>query len=292
MQGIVFKFYVHRQYRTVNQRLGYHPLSIQRETVFPNLIIAGLGTPSRWSYHRSQDLGVRDMPTRKMMNRRIERKLERLVVIMVCGLDYQFMGGSGMNVNCQDSQSFKRWLFACFNLSRCFTSTQNNKPLLEKKRRARINSSLEQLKSLVLDALKKDVSFMFSVSRLVCSYIDLEYLLDLLDLDVDSSRSTLEHKTRSRLVVYMMMICQIQIYSLDLDPVLDLRLGLGQGLDLQIQIYSTSLLCLWISAEIVNRFLRKIIITRSRLVQKIYIDQTRSSPDLPRRGIYYLDLDY
>ena len=37
-------------------------------------------------------------------------------------------------------------------------SWQSNKPLLEKKRRARINRSLEQLKSLVLDALKKDVS--------------------------------------------------------------------------------------------------------------------------------------
>ncbi|ELT92193.1 hypothetical protein CAPTEDRAFT_66159, partial [Capitella teleta] len=33
---------------------------------------------------------------------------------------------------------------------------QNSKPLMEKRRRARINASLHQLKVLVLDALKKD----------------------------------------------------------------------------------------------------------------------------------------
>ena len=39
---------------------------------------------------------------------------------------------------------------------------QSNKPLLEKKRRARINKSLDQLKGLVLEALKKDVSIKMS----------------------------------------------------------------------------------------------------------------------------------
>lgn len=35
---------------------------------------------------------------------------------------------------------------------------QNNKPLMEKRRRQRINDSLVQLKSLVLQAMNKDVS--------------------------------------------------------------------------------------------------------------------------------------
>lgn len=36
---------------------------------------------------------------------------------------------------------------------------QSSKPIMEKRRRARINESLGQLKTLILDALKKDVSF-------------------------------------------------------------------------------------------------------------------------------------
>ena len=40
-------------------------------------------------------------------------------------------------------------------------SFQAKKPLMEKLRRARINDSLNELKSLVLDALNKDVSFIF-----------------------------------------------------------------------------------------------------------------------------------
>lgn len=35
---------------------------------------------------------------------------------------------------------------------------QSSKPIMEKRRRARINESLGQLKTLILDALKKDVS--------------------------------------------------------------------------------------------------------------------------------------
>ena len=41
---------------------------------------------------------------------------------------------------------------------------QSSKPLMEKKRRARINECLGQLKSLVLEALKKDVRTTFHVS--------------------------------------------------------------------------------------------------------------------------------
>lgn len=37
-------------------------------------------------------------------------------------------------------------------------SLQSSKPIMEKRRRARINESLGQLKTLILDALKKDVS--------------------------------------------------------------------------------------------------------------------------------------
>lgn len=39
-----------------------------------------------------------------------------------------------------------------------FFSLQSSKPIMEKRRRARINESLSQLKTLILDALKKDVS--------------------------------------------------------------------------------------------------------------------------------------
>ena len=38
------------------------------------------------------------------------------------------------------------------------SSFQNNKPVMEKKRRAKINGCLGELKSLILDALHKDVS--------------------------------------------------------------------------------------------------------------------------------------
>lgn len=37
---------------------------------------------------------------------------------------------------------------------------QSNKPIMEKRRRARINNCLNELKALILDATKKDVSFM------------------------------------------------------------------------------------------------------------------------------------
>lgn len=36
---------------------------------------------------------------------------------------------------------------------------QNNKPIMEKRRRARINQCLNELKALILDATNKDVSF-------------------------------------------------------------------------------------------------------------------------------------
>lgn len=39
-----------------------------------------------------------------------------------------------------------------------FFFLQSSKPIMEKRRRARINESLGQLKTLILDALKKDVS--------------------------------------------------------------------------------------------------------------------------------------
>ena len=39
-----------------------------------------------------------------------------------------------------------------------YTFFQSSKPIMEKRRRARINESLGQLKTLILDALKKDVS--------------------------------------------------------------------------------------------------------------------------------------
>jgi Helix-loop-helix DNA-binding domain len=38
------------------------------------------------------------------------------------------------------------------------SSLQSNKPIMEKRRRARINNCLNELKTLILDAMKKDVS--------------------------------------------------------------------------------------------------------------------------------------
>lgn len=44
------------------------------------------------------------------------------------------------------------------NIYLFFYLLQSNKPIMEKKRRARINHCLNELKSLILDAMKKDVS--------------------------------------------------------------------------------------------------------------------------------------
>ena len=46
-----------------------------------------------------------------------------------------------------------------------FCIFQSNKPLMEKRRRERINSSLEQLKQLVLEALNRDVSGQTCLTR-------------------------------------------------------------------------------------------------------------------------------
>lgn len=42
-----------------------------------------------------------------------------------------------------------------------FVYLQSNKPIMEKRRRARINNCLNELKTLILDAMKKDVSIWF-----------------------------------------------------------------------------------------------------------------------------------
>ena len=41
-----------------------------------------------------------------------------------------------------------------------FPVLQSSKPIMEKRRRARINASLCELKSLLLEVMKKEVSFM------------------------------------------------------------------------------------------------------------------------------------
>lgn len=40
---------------------------------------------------------------------------------------------------------------------------QSNKPIMEKRRRARINNSLNDLKTLVLESMKKDVSIIILI---------------------------------------------------------------------------------------------------------------------------------
>lgn len=47
---------------------------------------------------------------------------------------------------------------------------QNNKPIMEKKRRARINNCLNELKTLILEALKKDVSIISLPIESVVAY--------------------------------------------------------------------------------------------------------------------------
>lgn len=48
-----------------------------------------------------------------------------------------------------------------------FLHLQSSKPIMEKRRRARINESLGQLKTLILDALKKDVSLDQHLAQLI-----------------------------------------------------------------------------------------------------------------------------
>lgn len=50
---------------------------------------------------------------------------------------------------------------------------QSSKPIMEKRRRARINESLGQLKTLILDALKKDVRFSLATSLFSCHSIHI-----------------------------------------------------------------------------------------------------------------------
>lgn len=54
---------------------------------------------------------------------------------------------------------------------------QAKKPLMEKMRRARINDSLNEMKSLVLDLLHKDVSwmFLFSVTKSKNSVVEFGF---------------------------------------------------------------------------------------------------------------------
>lgn len=53
------------------------------------------------------------------------------------------------------------------NLTQLTLYLQSSKPIMEKRRRARINESLGQLKTLILDALKKDVSAHLSPRLLI-----------------------------------------------------------------------------------------------------------------------------
>lgn len=49
-----------------------------------------------------------------------------------------------------------------------FSFAQSNKPIMEKRRRARINNCLNELKTLILDATKKDVSFIAMIDQRCC----------------------------------------------------------------------------------------------------------------------------
>lgn len=45
---------------------------------------------------------------------------------------------------------------------------QASKPIMEKRRRARINESLNELKTLILEAMKKDVSSIETPAKELC----------------------------------------------------------------------------------------------------------------------------
>ena len=57
----------------------------------------------------------------------------------------------------------------CFKdlIENLFFKLQSNKPIMEKRRRARINNCLNDLKTLILDAMKKDVSTLFNILQLL-----------------------------------------------------------------------------------------------------------------------------
>lgn len=70
------------------------------------------------------------------------------------------------------------------------THKQSNKPIMEKRRRARINNCLNELKALILDATKKDVSIylckttmttiVVSVMVWICGWLNYEsYILTM-----------------------------------------------------------------------------------------------------------------
>lgn len=59
-------------------------------------------------------------------------------------------------------------------LYRIVCSLQSSKPIMEKRRRARINESLGQLKTLILDALKKDVS----KTRILMTFLKVLVFID------------------------------------------------------------------------------------------------------------------
>lgn len=58
---------------------------------------------------------------------------------------------------------------------------QSNKPIMEKRRRARINNCLNELKALILDAMKKDVSTYFNIDLyiryLLYSFVAIQMFL-------------------------------------------------------------------------------------------------------------------
>lgn len=58
-----------------------------------------------------------------------------------------------------------------------FLILQSNKPIMEKRRRARINNCLNELKTLILDAMKKDVSILLFLNTIWRTLIITEFKL-------------------------------------------------------------------------------------------------------------------
>lgn len=85
--------------------------------------------------------------------------------------------------SCAETRSFTLFSFCCeahephrllmLWLTIDFFFLQSNKPIMEKRRRARINNCLNELKTLILDAMKKDVSIYLVACRALWHLSDL-----------------------------------------------------------------------------------------------------------------------
>jgi len=113
--------------------------------------IVGRSSPSSVAATPSSGTATPEKPERRHFSE--HRKVRRIYPMTIPVVYYYYLGYLNQ---CNAILSF-----------RFFSSLKSSKPIMEKRRRARINESLGQLKTLILDALKKDVrsSSIFMIGR-------------------------------------------------------------------------------------------------------------------------------